>query len=239
MHLTDPKRNAYLCEQLDICKQLFASYQQAQQDHQSKAELFAKQQQAADDAEQKAKTLRGKARALLREMMGQPSKQMQDLRSEERAAYSEAEDYRTFLAELELDRDEAALAMLDIGRDYVEKRQYALQVYTAGLLDQASQLEPLLKALAMHEDGLLREGQFATWRQLGFESAQAAALSEFNTQLTRRLSSYQYDHHADSVHQVVPWAHGLEEARGLSLCKYNKQKAAFAERRQALEAANQ
>ncbi|OHX15860.1 hypothetical protein BI343_18065 [Chromobacterium amazonense] len=237
MHLTDPTRDAQLSQELEASQQAFSVFQQAYRDYSNKATLCQQQREAAEAAENSARGFREQARALLRELLGNPSKKMQELRAEERSAYTLAEDYRSFIEELEVERDEALLAMQEAGRTYTYKRASALSTYAEGLLDQAlDEIEPLLKAMAMKVEVLNRQGRFANWRQQGFESAQDVVMANIHKRLEQRLYGYRLDHDADPVYQALPWEHGLNEAQQATPMEIKKQRDSLEQRRAALSA---
>ncbi|MCD4502896.1 hypothetical protein LQR30_02155 [Chromobacterium piscinae] len=237
MHLTDSNLNARLSKALEASQQAFATFQQADRDYSAKAALCQQQKDAAEAAENSARGFREQARALLRELLGKPSKKMQELRAEERSAYTLAEDYRSFIDELEIERDEALMTMQEAGRTYADKRANALAIYAEGLLDHAlDNIEPLLKALAMQKEVLNRQGRFATWLQQGFESAQEVVIAQIKQRLERRLNGYCLDHDADPVYQALPWAHGLNEAQQITPVECKQQRDRLEQRRAALSA---
>lgn len=237
MHLTDPKLNAQLSEKLEASQQAFTVFQQTYRAYSDKAALCQQQREAAEAAENSARGFREQARALLREMLGKPSKKMQELRAEERSAYTLAEDYRSFIDELEIERDEALLAMQEAGRTYTYKRASALDTYAEGLLGQAlDQIEPLLKALAVWIEVLNRQGRFANWRQQGFESAQEVVMADIHKRLEQRLYGYHLDHDADPVYQALPWENGLNEAQQATPMEIKKQRDSLEQHRATLSA---
>ncbi|WP_293765917.1 hypothetical protein [uncultured Aquitalea sp.] len=195
-----------------------ATYQQARQDWQAKAVLFTQQQQAAEAAEASAQGFKEQARALLRQVLGKNTKELQALRAEERAAYSQAEDFRSLLDELELARDEAELAMLEAGQGYLSRRNRALEMLADAYMAAAlQQIDPLLTALSLREDALNREGMWATWRQTGYQSAIDMALHDLAGALKQRVANFKRDDSQEPIIQALPWQDGLTEAGQFTL----------------------
>lgn len=73
--------------------------------HSQFSDQIAQQIKAAEAAEGEAKTARQKLRELLRESVGRLTKKHYDLKAEERAAYSLAEDFKALATELTIEQD--------------------------------------------------------------------------------------------------------------------------------------
>ena len=237
MHLSNSVMNTTLTAQLAEAEAAMADYLRHRQDWQAKTALLNQQSAAADAAETSAKGFKEQARALLRQVMGKNTKELQALRAEERAAYSQAEDFRDFLQELELARDEAEISMLEAGNSYIGKRATALATLAEGRMEEAlNQLEPLLAAIAMQEDVLNREGRFAEWKQRGHEFAIDAITTKLSLQIKQRMSSFKLDTSQEPVMQALPWQDGLQEAAHFNHFAANKRRIEMAKRKEELDA---
>lgn len=237
MHLSNSMMNTTLTAQLAEAEAAMADYLRHRQDWQSKTALLNQQSAAADAAETSAIGFKEQARALLRQMMGKNTKELQALRAEERAAYSQAEDFRDFLKELELARDEAEISMLEAGSSYVSRRSTALATLAEGRMEEAlNQLEPLLAAIAMQEEVLNREGRFAEWKQRGHEYAIDAITTKLSLQIKQRMSSFKLDTSQEPVMQALPWQDGLREAAEFTPMAAHKRRIEMAKRKEELDA---
>lgn len=232
--MIDLKQFPELQANIAKCQATLAHYEQQAALHSQCGQQLAQQEQAAQAAEAEAVGFKEKARQLLRELMGKPDKKMHELRASERAAYSLAEDYRSFMVELELARDEAELAADEAAHRYVEARNQVITAYADILMQQALPgLDPLLAALKMQERSLLSEGRFASWRQVGYDSAQAAVLAKFQNTLQQRLTSYQTIN--DPVLAAMPITDTIHERSAtISPGKWKKRNEALNARKQEL-----
>jgi hypothetical protein len=212
MYVTDPKKNEGLIALLKSCQDELTHYQTLRKDYFAKVELVEQQRKNVEAAENTAKTFREQARAVLRELLGKPSKKLHDLRAEERSAYSLAEDYRSFIGELELARDEAELDMHMAGHAYTRRREDTLEEYAKALMEDAmAQSGLLIKAIALTQDAYLREGRFAMWKQQGYNEAIDAVMALVNRRIRQKLCTEKPDLDEDAVMKGVPWEHGLND----------------------------
>ncbi|WP_028537345.1 hypothetical protein [Paludibacterium yongneupense] len=200
MYVTDTKKNDGLFALLKCCQDELTHDQTLRQNYLVKVELVNQQQQNVEAAENTAKTFREQAHSVLRELLGKPSKKLHDLRAEERSAYRLDEDYRCFISELELARDEAELDMHMAGHAYIRRREDALEGYAKTLMEDAlAQSGLLIKAIALTQDAYLREGRFAMWKQQGYNEAIDAIMALVKRRIRQKLYMEKPDLNEDEV----------------------------------------
>lgn len=218
------------------CKAALANYEEHVANLEQKTNQVSQQQQSADAAEADAQAFKEQARQRLRELAGKPDKKLHDLRASERASYSLAEDYRSFMAELELARDEAELEVDRAASKYLSTRHAVLNEYAHILMQQAmANLEPLLAALKLQERSHLAEGQFAEWRQRRFNSALDAVMTDFKAELSRRVSAYSLQE--DPIVACMPIDDAIRRhANNTSPMKLKSRQQALEARKQELNA---
>ncbi|PHV09648.1 hypothetical protein [Chitinimonas sp. BJB300] len=137
---------------------------------------IAAHQQSAQEAEADAARLRAENKGLLRSFTNNLSPKCRELKAQERAAYTLAEDWRELATELASGLDEADEdASLQWSR--VEGAQERLQqCYSAALIEIGlSQLPPaLLLGFQLHGNHLGQQGQTAPWRLFDGSGLEAA-----------------------------------------------------------------
>ncbi|HJV06814.1 MAG TPA: hypothetical protein VJ642_05850 [Chromobacteriaceae bacterium] len=234
MHLSNPALNTPLTEQLATAEAALATYQQHREDWQNKAAMVVKHQQAAEAAESSAKGFKQQARAVLLSMMGKtPPKKMAELRAEERAAYSLAEDFRYLTTELELARDAAEIAMLEAGKAYLDAKNRTTQTLAEGRMQEAlEQLGGLLSAMSLRRMVLQQPDQVAMWQAQGFDSAVAVVLAEVRKQLEQRLEQFTLGMSQEPILQALPDDDGLNAASTISPLQLNRRRTELAQRQQ-------
>lgn len=234
MHQNNPVLNTLMAKQLATAEAALGSYQRSREDWQSKAALTVQHQQAAEAAETNAKSLKQQARNLLHSMIGKPPpKQMTALRSEERAAYSLAEDYHFLASELELARDETEISMLETGKAYMDARDLALETLAEERMQAAlAQLDNLLSAMALRRMVLNQPYHTAIWKDRGFDSALDVLMAEVHKQLKQQLECFTLNVSQEPVLQALPYEDGLNEARAISPIQLQRRRTALTQRQQ-------
>ena len=234
MHLSNPALNTQLTEQLAAAKAALATYQQHREDWQNKAAMVVKHHQAAQAAEISAKGFKQQARAILHSMVGKtPPKKMAELRAEERAAYSLAEDFRYLATELELARDAAEITMLEAGKAYLDAKNGTTQTLAEGRMQDAlEQMGGLLSAMTLRRFVLSQPDQVAMWQAQGFDSAVAVVVEEVRKQLQQQLERFTLDVRQEPVLQALPDEDGLHEARAIGMLQLNRRRTELAQRQQ-------
>jgi len=192
-----------------------AARQQFEAEHDAYCKLRDQQnthQQSAEAAEASALSLKEQARQLLRKLMGKPNKQLHDLRADERAAYSLAEDYRSFTDEMALHVEEGELAAAAAKLDYHESYRGLISAYAAVQKREAiAALEPLLKAIWLYERELMGEGRFASWVERGYDTALDCALADFSKLISQQAAGYKLDIATDPVLSQAKRPEGLSD----------------------------
>lgn len=216
---------------------------------QEAAEHFAKQrdqyrtlrsqqgthEQSAAAAEASAQSIKAKARALLRQVMGKPSKELHELRADERVAYSLAEDYRLFATETGLQVDEQELET-SVAKDQF-KASFTTVLHHYGELayqETLAGLTPLLKAVYLRERVLAAEGRFAAWKERGFESAFDCAWFEISSEIRRMAMEFELDRAADPIFQQIAIPQELDTFTSYSPAQLSKKRVELAQRKEAL-----
>lgn len=234
MHLSNSALNTQLTEQLAAAQAALATYQQHREDWQNKASMVVKHQQAAQAAEISAKGFKQQARAILHSMVGKtPPKKMAELRAEERAAYSLAEDFRYLATELELARDAAEISMLEAGKAYLDAKNGTTQTLAEGRMQDAlEQIGGLLSAMTLRRFVLSQPDQVAMWQAQGFDSAVAVVVEEVRKQLQQQLERFTLDMSQEPILQALPYEDGLNEASAIGMLQLNRRRTELAQRQQ-------
>lgn len=234
MHLSNSALNTQLTEQLAAAQSALATYQQHREDWQNKAAMVVKHQQAAQAAEISAKGFKQQARAILHSMVGKtPPKKMVELRAEERAAYSLAEDFRYLATEMELARDAAEITMVEAGWAYLSAKNRTTQTLADGRIQDAlTQMGGLLSAMTLRRMVLDQPDQAAMWQMRGFDSSLDVLMAELRKHLEQQLERFTLDISQEPVLQALPYEDGLNEARAIGPLQLNRRRTELAKRQQ-------
>ncbi|PHV09893.1 hypothetical protein [Chitinimonas sp. BJB300] len=137
---------------------------------------IATHQQSAQEAEAEAARLRAENKGLLRSFTSHLSPKCRELKAQERAAYTLAEDWRELASELEKGLDEADEDASEQWYRVVIAQNGLRECYSQALIEVGlSQLPPALKlGLQLQADCLASKGQHASWRLFDESSLDAA-----------------------------------------------------------------
>ncbi|QBC32401.1 hypothetical protein [Pandoraea sp. XY-2] len=135
-------------------------------------------QKAAAAADAEANSARESVRALIRD--GNPStKKIHELKAQERAAYTLAEDYRSIAAEVET---LFAAAKVEAGDAKKVERECFAHIVASRRDEQLAalpeNLQPVIQAIALVERSMHLDGPGAPWAMTGFVSLKEAMLRE-------------------------------------------------------------
>lgn len=220
---------------LDQCQQAGQHFEAARDTYRNLRNQQSTHLQSAEAAEASALSIKGQAQQLLRQLMGRPSKELHELRAGERAAYSLAEDYRSFATEMALQVDESELATSIAKMRYQAglntlRSKYSQVIWQAAL----DSLEPILKAVCLRERVLVSEGPFATWQEQGYATAFDATWAELSHELCQRAKNYQLASSDDPVLKQITTPEGLQDFPSYSHLQLNRKRAELAARREAM-----
>ena len=199
-----------------------------------------KHTKAADAADAEALSARNDAAALMRDT-GPSMKQIRDLKSKERAAYTLAEDYRAIIAEVQLALEEAELeAGLAKGAESAAYSGVAT-AYAEGLFealgDSLAPLQQAVQALAHAYGRQAVESGGAPWEQRGYRSALDAALARAHSTITAGVKAAAFDASRDPVLSLAERPNGVADFKVISPATKQMKLAEFARRAVALRTA--
>ncbi|TPQ43131.1 hypothetical protein [Cupriavidus pinatubonensis] len=198
-----------------------------------------KHEKAAEAADAEALSARNEAAALMRDS-GASMKQIRDLKSQERAAYTLAEDYRAIIAEIQLAVDEAELEGGVIKRAESEAYRGVLSLYAGDLFQGlGDSLAPLYHAVHVLTRAFELQACPAgtQWEQRGYESATEAALAHAYSMVASGVKAASIDLASDPVISMAERPNGLADFKAVSPATRQKKLAEFAQRAEALRAA--
>ncbi len=137
---------------------------------------IATHQQSAQEAENEAARLRAENKGLLRSFTNHLIPKCRELKAQERAAYTLAEDWRELASELEKGLDDADEDASEQWCRVVSAQDRLRDCYSNALIEIGlSQLPPALKlGFQLQADCLESEGRHATWRLFDGSSLDAA-----------------------------------------------------------------
>ena len=199
-----------------------------------------KHTKAAEAADAEALSARNDAAALMRDT-GASMKQIRDLKSKERAAYTLAEDYRAIIAEVQLALEEAELETgLAKGAESAAysgvATAYAEGIFEA-LGDSLAPLQHAVHALAHAYGRQAGESGGASWEQRGYRSALDAALARAHSAITAGVNATTFDASRDPVLSLAERPNGLADFKVVSPATKQMKLAEFAKRADALRTA--
>lgn len=153
-------------------------------------------QKAAAAADAEANSARESVRALIRD--SNPStKKIHELKAQERAAYTLAEDYRSIAAEVDA---LFSLAKVEAGDAKEDERKCFASIVAARRDEQLAalpeNLQPVIQAMAIVERSMHLDGPGASWAMDGLVSLKEAMLREVFSVIERT-----YDATADDAKQ--------------------------------------
>lgn len=138
--------------------------------HTNLVQQITAHEKAAQAAETEAQDAKAKLRDALRECAGRPSKKLHDLKAQQRAAYALAEEYRSLIQDISLERDRLEIKLHESARDFnmeIAAARYALVDF---LLDKAFATMPAELLAGMH---LMADVQnydrYSEWHQTPYD----------------------------------------------------------------------
>ncbi|EHP41249.1 hypothetical protein OR16_21161 [Cupriavidus basilensis OR16] len=175
METTLPEIPPSLQEAIERYQQARSAFETARDAAARIAGDLIKHQKSAEASETEAQAARLEAANLMRNAAA-PLKQIRDLKAKERAAYTQAEDYRGIVADMQLAVDEAKLNAGSAKSNEHTRFCAAITVYADVAMKHAAQtLGPLFAAMELVELAYALEGHHGTtWGQLGYDSPRDA-----------------------------------------------------------------
>ncbi|WP_011298351.1 hypothetical protein [Cupriavidus necator] len=198
-----------------------------------------KHEKAAEAADAEALSARNEAAALMRDS-GASMKQIRDLKSKERAAYTLAEDYRAIITEVQLALDEAELEAGLTKSAESDAYSSVVSVYADDLFQGlGDSLAPLYHAVHVLTCAFERQAcpTGAPWEQRGFQSATDAALAHAYGVVASGVKAASIDLASDPVISMAERPNGLADFKAVSPATRQKKQAELAKRAEALRAA--
>lgn len=184
-------------------------------------EYQTKQKALADSAEAEAGQARKEAMRQLRIIDGDP-KALRELKAKERAAYTLAEDYQAFVAELENAKDDAEIAAVEIAVALKHKQSAALESYKAALVDD------VVAACLGHVRAVERSNLFD----------RATLVSELSKRIATSLSDAPAESNNDPVREALDLPagiyHYLNQMRS-PICFYRRKDASIERNSKSLQ----
>lgn len=202
------------------------------------SERVASFEKSAQACETEAMDAKARLRAILREGVGKLNKKAFDLKGEERAAYSLAEEYRSMGQIVALDRDKVALELNHLGRSCRTSQDIARKALVDAALERALAALPVELGVAVHLQTNLEEfDRNSDWHQFPGDSGGRTALDfVFNKLKPRLLEALSKS--AMEADKVLPPAlvvgFDLHGFTGNSAIAMNQQKSQLEERERAL-----
>ncbi|VVE12379.1 hypothetical protein PMO31116_02675 [Pandoraea morbifera] len=165
---------------------------------------------AASAADAEANSARESVKALIRD--GNPSpKKIHELKAQERAAYTLAEDYRSIAAEVEA---LFALAKVEAGDAKKDERECFANIVATRRDEQLAalpeNLQPVIHAMALVERRMRLDGPGASWAMNGLVSLKEAMLREVFSVIERTYDATADDAKQDTVVDTVARPMGRE-----------------------------
>ncbi|VVE80252.1 hypothetical protein [Pandoraea sputorum] len=165
---------------------------------------------AASAADAEANAARESVKALIRDGTP-PTKKMHELKAQERAAYTLAEDYRSIAAEVEA---LFALARAKAGDAKKIERECFADIVASRRDEQLAalpeNLQPVIQAMALVERRMHLDGPAAPWAMTGFVSLKEAMLREVFSVIESTYDATANDAKQDCVVDAVVRPTGRE-----------------------------
>lgn len=195
-----------------------------------------KHEKAAEAADAEALSARNEAAALMRDS-GASMKQIRDLKSKERAAYTLGEDYRAIIADVRLAIDDAEFEAGTIKRAEAEAYSDVASVYAEDLFQGlGDSLAPLHHAIHV----LTRAFELqacpagAQWEQRGYQSATEAALAHAYGVVASGAKAASLDLASEPVFRMAERPNGLADVKAVGPAGSHKRQVELATRAAAL-----
>lgn len=175
-------------------------------------------QKAAAAANAEANAARESVKALIRD--GNPStKKIHELKAQERAAYTLAEDYSSIAAEIET---LFAVAKVKAGDAMKDERERFAEILAARRDEQLAvlpgNLQPVIKAMALIERRMHFDGPSPTWARGGLVTLREAMLGQIFLAIEHAYDNAVDDAKQDHVVDAVTRPTGRERYDTVSLC---------------------
>lgn len=173
------------------------AFNTAKERHGVLSEQIASQEKAAQASEAEAQEAKRKLREALRECVGRPSKKLFELKADERAAYSLAEEYRSLRHDIAIERDRVEITMHEAVNTFRPESLAAKRILAEHLLEIGFSKLPieLLAGLKLqHEIQSSPDGDLTT-----YDSPKDHVLAN----ATRRLRTW-FDSTNDDFSHLLP-----------------------------------
>lgn len=180
---------APLTQQLEELASYRQAFKQSAAKHADLVEQIAHQERAAQAAEAEGEAAKLKLRQALRDAVGRPTKKLYELKADEKAAYSLAEEYRSLAYDLGTERDRVAIDMRVAAARYREELTRCRASVADGLLESALAAMPpeLVEALRL-QAAIQDYDPTSEWHQIPMSNSATAFEFVFDRASKRLLA---------------------------------------------------
>lgn len=147
-------------------------FEESRARHASLIEQVATQEKAAQAAEAEGEAAKLQLREIIRDLNGRPSKKLYDLKAAERAAYSLADEYRSFGKDIAIERDRASIDAHEAASSYRSELLHAMGSVGDQLMEIGIEKLPIeLLAGYFLKKTAQANTLFSEWTQLPFHES--------------------------------------------------------------------